>query len=118
MHTKTSTRRPFSPARRILAGVGSAFAVAALLTLFLLFPRRCTDHRNAVAFDGVIERKEISVLESRRGSHLSYFLIVQDKTGKLVRIGVPREIYERAVVGMSVQKKSGASWPTLGNGQD
>ena len=107
-------RRPLSPARRALAVIGVMLATAALIGMFLFLPARRTSHRQAQAFDGVVQKKEILSSESRYGTHLKYILIVREETGKLVRFPVPRAVYERARVGMPVQKKAGEPWPAIG----
>lgn len=111
--SRRAQTRPPSPLRRALSLVGLSLLLAALLG-FLFLPARCAGRRNAIAFNGVVERKEIVALESRRGSRLNYFLHIRDEGGELIRIAVPREIYDMAVVGTPAHKKTGESWPTLG----
>jgi hypothetical protein len=89
-------------------------ATASFLWLFVFLPAQRTGRRQALAFEGVMEKKEILAIESKYGSSLKYILIVRDKTGKLVRFGVPRAMYERALVGMPVRKEAGEPLPTLG----
>jgi hypothetical protein len=113
---KARSRRPPSPARRVLAGIVATFAVAAFLVVFLLLPAQCAGRRQAVDFDGVVEKKEIVASESRYGSRLRYVLIIREETGELVRFRVPRAMYERALVGMPARKKPGEPLPTLGEG--
>ena len=93
----------------------ATLATAAFLSLYVLLPAQSARRRQAVAFEGVIAKKQILSSESRiYGSRLRYFLIIREETGELVRFRVPRAMYDRALVGMPVRKDAGDTLPTVG----
>ena len=94
--------------------IAATLATAAFLSLFVLLPVQSARRRQAVAFEGVIAKKEIPSTESRYGSRLRYVLVIRERSGRLVRFRVPRALYERAVVGMPARKKAGEPLPPIG----
>jgi hypothetical protein len=89
----------------------AALATATFLWVEVFLPARIVSRRQALIFDGVVKKKEILTTEGRFGSRLKYILIIRKTTGELVRSRVPREVYERARVGMPVRKEAGEPWP-------
>lgn len=115
MPRKARLRRPPPLAWRVLVVTLATLATAAVLSLYVLLPAQRARRHQAVAFEGVIAKKQILSSESRRyGSRLRYFLVIREETGELVRFRVPRAMYERALVGMPVRKEAGESLPTMG----
>ena len=114
MYRKARSQRSPPPARRVLVVILATLATAAFLSLFVLLPAQSARRRQAVAFEGVIARKEIRASQSRYGSHLRYILVIREETGELVRFRVPRAMYDRALVGMPVRKGAGETFPTMG----
>jgi len=92
----------------------ATLASAALLWVFLFLPAQGAGRRQALAFDGVIEKKQMIARQSKYNPGVRYVLIIRNETGELVRFRVTRAMYERALVGMPVRKKAGESWPTFG----
>ena len=109
--------KPSSPARRALVVILAALATAALLWMFVFLPAQSAGRRQALAFDGVIEKKQAVADQSKYSPGVRYILIIRKETGELVRLQVSRAMYERARVGMPVRKKAGESWPTVGTGE-
>ncbi|HEX5718553.1 MAG TPA: hypothetical protein VF179_20495 [Thermoanaerobaculia bacterium] len=92
----------------------ATLATATFLLVFVFLPAQRAGRRQALTFEGVIEKKEILASESRYGSHLRYVLIIREKSGELVKFQVPRTMYACALRGMPVQKEAGEPLPTLG----
>lgn len=114
MYRKARSQRSPPPARRVLVVILATLATAAFLSLYVLLPAQRARRGQAVAFEGVIARKEIRASQSRYGSRLRYILVIREETGELVKFRVPRAMYDRALVGMPVRKDAGETLPTMG----
>jgi hypothetical protein len=95
--------------------IATVLATATFLLVVVFLPAQRAGRRQALTFEGVIEKKEIRASESRYGSHLRYVLIIREKSGELVKFQVPQTMYARALRGMPVRKEAGEPLPTIGN---
>ena len=112
--TAARSRRPSSPLRWALIVIVVTLATATFLWVEVFLPARIVSRRQAATFDGVVKKKEILTTEGRFGSRLKYVLIIRKTTGELVRFRVPRDVYERTLVGTAVRKEAGEPWPLTG----
>jgi hypothetical protein len=97
---------PWSLAYRLALGVIVATLAAGIvfITATLIYQLVTSSGSYRRYYSGKIVDKTTTVLETQQGSLLFHKLVIEEKDGTRFSITVPQEIYERAKVGMLIQR--------------
>lgn len=89
---------------------GGALAVSVVLALLtvgiLIYQCSTSTGPYRSEYSGKIVDKKVALYESDKGSYFVERLTIREKSGAQFRIGVSKEIYDRARIGMLIQKNS------------